>query len=179
MTENAIKFEYKNFSRNKGSDFSDRHAQVDVYANGTKICTYHWNPFADEDFKMASEVKTQLRLKLGALPMGEYLKIWQGKTWGKKLSDSMDKLISDEVWKYYEKHPIEPKTDDIMYCLYSDITGYEECRDFEDFAKCFGYDPDSRKAEAIYKEIEKEILACVRAGIKEEIMEWGDTHPDY
>ena len=176
---NDIKFEYKNFCKSKSGDFSERHAQIDVYANGTKICTYHWNPFWNDEFKMASEVKTQLRLKMGALPMGEYLNIWQGKTWGKKLSDSMDKLISDEVWKYYEKHLIEPKTDDVMYCLYSDITGYEECRDFEDFANVFGYDSDSRKAEAIYKAIESEILACMRAGIKEAVMEWGDTHPDY
>lgn len=173
------KFEYKNFCRNKGSDFSDRHAQVDVYANGTKICTYHWNPFVDEDFKWSSEFKSKLRLRLGALPMGKYLKIWQGNCWGKKLVKNVDDIISNEVWAYYEKHPIEPKMDDVMYCLYSDITGYEECRDFEDFAKCFGYDPDSRKAEAIYKAIEQEILACMRAGIKEEIMEWGDTHPDY
>lgn len=173
------KFEYKNFSKNKDADFSDRHAQVDVYANGTKICTYHWNPFADEDFKWSSEFKSKLRLRLGALPMGEYLKIWQGNCWGKKLAKNVDNIISDGVWAYYEKHPIEPKTDDVMYCLYSDITSYEDSRDFEDFANLFGYDSDSRKAKAIYKAIEGEILACVRAGIKEEIMEWGDTHPDY
>lgn len=179
MTENDINFEFENFCKSKSGDFSEKHTQVDVYSNGVKICTYHWNPFWGEDFKMAKDLKTQLRLKLGALPMGEYLDIWQGKKWGKKLSDSMDKLISDEVWKYYEKHPIEPKTDDILYCIYSDITSYENAQDFEDWACEFGYDTDSRKAEAIYKEIEKEILALGRAGIKEAVMEWGDTHPDY
>jgi len=45
----------------------------------------------------------------------------------------------------------EPKVDDVLDCLASDCSGVENARDFEDWAADYGYDPDSRTAEKIFK----------------------------
>jgi hypothetical protein len=50
----------------------------------------------------------------------------------------------------------EPKINDVMDCLLSDASGYENSRDFEEWCSEYGYDTDSRKAEKIYKACEKE-----------------------
>lgn len=48
---------------------------------------------------------------------------------------------------------IEPKKEDLLYCLVSD---YNSPNNFENFCDEFGYDQDSRKAEKIFKAIQKE-----------------------
>lgn len=53
----------------------------------------------------------------------------------------------------------DPDAASVLYCLASDSSCVENCNDFEDFASDLGYDPDSRKAEKIYK-------ACVRQSKK-------------
>ena len=45
----------------------------------------------------------------------------------------------------------EPKVGDVLDCLASDASSYENARDFADFCADFGCDTDSRKAEAIYR----------------------------
>ncbi len=50
----------------------------------------------------------------------------------------------------------EPSTADVLECLFSDASGYDNARDFEDWAAEYGYDSDSRKAERIYKAVEKQ-----------------------
>ncbi len=45
----------------------------------------------------------------------------------------------------------EPTAYDVLYCLISDTTGYEE--DFESWASSYGYDADSRKAERIWRAV--------------------------
>lgn len=43
----------------------------------------------------------------------------------------------------------------ILNCLISDAWGYEQANGFEDWAGEFGYDTDSRRAEALYRAVEK------------------------
>lgn len=50
----------------------------------------------------------------------------------------------------------EPKAADVLYCLASDAAGWEENQSFEDWAANYGYDEDRRKAERIYKVVEKQ-----------------------
>ena len=50
----------------------------------------------------------------------------------------------------------EPQADDVLDCLASDASGFENSRSFEDWAGDYGYDPDSRKAEKIYKTVERQ-----------------------
>jgi len=44
----------------------------------------------------------------------------------------------------------DPDTESVIDCLSSDSSSIENANSFEDFADELGYDPDSRRAEAIY-----------------------------
>ena len=46
-----------------------------------------------------------------------------------------------------------PALEDVLDCLLSDAAGYEQARDFEDWAAEYGYDSDSRKAEATWRAV--------------------------
>lgn len=48
-------------------------------------------------------------------------------------------------------HTNAPTAADVLDCLASDVQGVENTHNFEDWAGEYGYDTDSRKAEAIYK----------------------------
>ena len=50
----------------------------------------------------------------------------------------------------------EPTAADVLNCLASDSSSVENSREFEEWASDLGYDPDSRKAEKIYKTIIKQ-----------------------
>ena len=45
----------------------------------------------------------------------------------------------------------EPTAADVLGCLVSDAAGVENTRNFDDWANEYGMDPDSRKAEAMYR----------------------------
>lgn len=46
--------------------------------------------------------------------------------------------------------PVKPKIEDVLDCLASDASSYDNARNFEDWCSDFGYDTDSRKAEKTY-----------------------------
>lgn len=46
-----------------------------------------------------------------------------------------------------------PTLPDVLSCLASDASGYENARDLADFCAEYGYDTDSRKAEKTYRVI--------------------------
>ncbi len=48
-----------------------------------------------------------------------------------------------------------PNAFGVMDCILSDAAGWESADGFEDWAGEYGYDTDSRKAEKIYKAVEK------------------------
>ena len=50
----------------------------------------------------------------------------------------------------------EPTAADVLNCLASDSSSVENARSFEDWASDLGFDPDSRKAEKIFKVCEKQ-----------------------
>lgn len=54
----------------------------------------------------------------------------------------------------------EPTAADVLDCLASDASGYENAsgllRSFEGWAREYGYDPDSRKAERTFKTVQKQ-----------------------
>ena len=49
-----------------------------------------------------------------------------------------------------------PQADDVLDCLASDSAGHDNARDFENWAAEYGYDTDSRKAEKIYRVVERQ-----------------------
>lgn len=50
----------------------------------------------------------------------------------------------------------EPSTHDVVACLASDAAGFQNARSFEEWASEYGYDEDSRKAERIYRQVERQ-----------------------
>ena len=60
----------------------------------------------------------------------------------------------------------DPVLEDILGSILQDATYLDY--GFEDFASAMGYDPDSRKAEKIYKEIQKQAKKINRIFSKEE-----------
>ena len=57
-------------------------------------------------------------------------------------------------------HSHEPEAAEVLECLLSDASGADE--DFENWAADLGYDPDSRKAERIYKTVQRQTLKLSR-----------------
>jgi len=51
----------------------------------------------------------------------------------------------------------EPSLEEVLDSLGSDAASYLNARGFEDWATEYGYDPDSRRAEAIWKAVGKQI----------------------
>lgn len=49
----------------------------------------------------------------------------------------------------------EPEVYDVLNCLVSDAASVDNARSFEEWASELGYDPDSRKAEKIFKACER------------------------
>lgn len=47
--------------------------------------------------------------------------------------------------------PTPPTVESVLDCLASDASGYDNARDFDDWCGEFGFDTDSRKAEACYR----------------------------
>lgn len=50
----------------------------------------------------------------------------------------------------------EPTAADVIECLASDAAGYDAARGFEDWAREYGYDPDSRRAERTYRAVARQ-----------------------
>lgn len=51
---------------------------------------------------------------------------------------------------------------DVLDCLLSDASSIQSCAGFEEWANEMGFDPDSRKAECIYKQAEKQTAKIQR-----------------
>lgn len=56
----------------------------------------------------------------------------------------------------------DPAMVDVLDCLASDASGVESARGFEDWCGDFGYDTDSRKAEATYRACRKQWASLQR-----------------
>lgn len=50
----------------------------------------------------------------------------------------------------------EPTAEDVLDCMSSDASGYENARSFEEWAGEYGYDTDSRKAERVWNAVERQ-----------------------
>jgi hypothetical protein len=59
-------------------------------------------------------------------------------------------------------HTDEPTAADVLDCLAMDAAGLENAPGFEEWAREYGYDTDSRKAEAVYKTVQKQAAKLAR-----------------
>ncbi|HMN10695.1 MAG TPA: hypothetical protein PKD55_00050 [Bellilinea sp.] len=72
----------------------------------------------------------------------------------------------------------EPHAGDVLGCILSDSAGYENARDFEDWAADYGYDPDSHKVEKLYRTVRRQ-AARAKQLLGEDLYEtalWGWEH---
>lgn len=53
-------------------------------------------------------------------------------------------------------HTEHPSISDVLDCMVSDVRGFDDAASFEQWASDLGYDPDSRKAEKIYRAVKKQ-----------------------
>jgi hypothetical protein len=58
--------------------------------------------------------------------------------------------------KGYGYHGQEPTLDEVLDCMASDASGYDNAQSFEDWCSEYGFDTDSRKAERTYKTIQRQ-----------------------
>lgn len=77
---------------------------------------------------------------------------------------------------HYRKgtRPIVPEIGDVLYCLASDVQGLDWCLDFREWAEAYGYDTDSRKAEATYRKIQEQaadLRATLGGDVYDEMLE--------
>lgn len=176
------------FNNLRRGEFSKRHAMVDVYLDGKFISTYQWNPFLNMDTdKLMKALKynrcvangwrnREVEDILGVDPKSAEinLAIWQGKRWGKRLTEKFDKKLSDLIFKYAE---IEmPKDYDVESALVRDAELFESSRDFEDFCWELGCNTDSRKAERDYNECQNIFCRIIKTVGMNGFQELKETH---
>lgn len=72
---------------------------------------------------------------------------------GKKLGNATMRL-------YFSKgvghNGAEPTVDEVLDCLASDAAGIDNSRGFDDWCSEYGYDTDSRRAEKVYRQCERQ-----------------------
>lgn len=81
------------------------------------------------------------------MPDSENMDHWQVKL--KRGRDTMTLYFS----KGYGHSGQAPTVEEVLDCLASDAAGFDNARNFEEWASEYGYDTDSRKAEKIYNTI--------------------------
>lgn len=59
-------------------------------------------------------------------------------------------------------HSREPEAIDVLDALASDASGYENARSFEEWAEEYGYETDSRRAERVYRAVERQTTGLQR-----------------
>jgi hypothetical protein len=79
--------------------------------------------------------------------------------WSTRHWKCMLRYGNKEMFVYFSQgsaHTQEPTTAEVLDCLASDASSFENTDGFESWANEFGYDTDSRKAERIYKVVEEQ-----------------------
>ena len=100
---------------------------------------------------------------------------WQSKPY----ADFKDKQLQANVAaKLARNQGVKPELADVMHSLLLDGEAFFNAQSFEDWASEFGYEPDSRKAEALYRQcdatgrklagaLSKETLDAVREIVRD------------
>lgn len=76
-----------------------------------------------------------------------FLEAWQAKPSAKFRDAELQTRIACKLAKAQK---LTPDAADVFYCLTADADAMDYAT-FEDWAACLGYDPDSRKAESVYR----------------------------
>lgn len=69
-----------------------------------------------------------------------------------------DNWATIRLWEKRAMRPM-PTLEDVLSCLLMDASGYDNSRNFEDWASEYGYDTDSRTAERTYQTVAEQSKA--------------------
>ena len=88
-------------------------------------------------------------------------------------------LVASTAAKLAKAQHVTPNLEDVLSSLLLDGSAYFDAQRFEDWAADLGYDPDSRKAEAIWRACDETGRALARAFTPEELAglrEWASNY---
>lgn len=94
-------------------------------------------------------VLSELRISATVVDVAKVPEGWTPGTRGTKVRLAFGKRRLTVPFFQGPAHREDPSAADVLSCLVSDASSGEES--FEDFCSSFGYDEDSRKAEATWK----------------------------
>lgn len=77
------------------------------------------------------------------------LEAWKNKPHANFIDKELQTRVAAKLAKIQK---VTPQLDDVLHSLLTDGEAYFSGQTFEDWAEGFDYDPDSRKAEAIWKQ---------------------------
>ena len=98
--------------------------------------------------------KHRIRMHSERVQANPYIDDWPGAThWRCKLTYQRRQLTVP--YSMGSAYTGEPKIADVLQCLVDEATSFENARDFEDWAEALGFDPDSRKAERVFRQVKK------------------------
>jgi hypothetical protein len=89
--------------------------------------------------------KRPVNLSLTEASIAEHLAL------GKTIRPEYRKEQAETAAKFAKVQGVTPKLNDVAHSILSDGAAFFDGQRFEDWAADFGYDPDSRKAEAVFK----------------------------
>jgi hypothetical protein len=122
--------------------------------------------------RAASALGVRAAVREGAEPRED----WQGDAdaWTVTLR-YQGRRLTVPFFKGIGHHGAEPTADEVLECLLLDASGFENARDFEDFCAEYGYDTDSRTAERVYRDVERQTAGLKRLlGADFERALWGE-----
>lgn len=100
---------------------------------------------------------------MGDMPAGS--RHWRVVLHGAPLHPGSSAKCRRQLTVYFSQGPAiehEPSAEDVLDCLASDWASWDNARDFAEWASEYGYDTDSRKAEAIWREIGRQAAQLER-----------------
>jgi len=80
---------------------------------------------------------------------------FEGDPW-KVVLRMKGRQLTVPFFKGYGHGGAEPTAEEVLHCLAMDALTCEHAWNFEDWAAELGYDPDSRKAEAVYRKVRRQ-----------------------
>jgi len=133
-----VMFHHDQHNTEFSTDYSQGIGYVPNYVN---------NPFNGQ-FRLLQQDQEKLASSEGLYPV-----VTEWHEFAFKMRDKQPATIKEPKTWYEQKKLPYPTAADVLYCLVLDAQASDEL--FETWADNFGYDQDSRKAEAIYNECRK------------------------
>jgi hypothetical protein len=125
------------------------------------------------------ELKTTSAFKIGLTQDEKYVSNGMKRGTQFKKEPRTLQLQADTAAKLAKAQKVTPKLDDVTHSLLSDGSAFFDGETFDDWCANFGYDADSRKAEATYRtcdEIGRKLARSLSRDELEALREWASNY---